>query len=199
MNGEMSLDGYTKEKVQFNMLWVNIFSIIIFILFALVFGIPFHFIWGDIYNFNLIPNQEMGLQTRIVNIVILIIPLFIGTVLHELIHGIFYAIFAKNGFKSIKFGTKLKFGVAYCICKELMQIKKINIAVIMPAIILGFIPAILSLILGNQFLLFYGVLFIMGGAGDFLLIYRLLKEDKEDYFLDLFGPEKYSYIYRKIK
>jgi hypothetical protein len=49
-----------------------------------------------------------------------------GGVVHELIHGFFYALFAKNKFRSIKFGIKLKYGVAYCMCTELMKIKLAN-------------------------------------------------------------------------
>ncbi|MDR2447938.1 MAG: metalloprotease family protein [Treponema sp.] len=50
-------------------------------------------------------------------------------------HGSFYTLFAKNKFKSTKFGIKLKYGAAYCICAELMKIKHSIIAAIMPAII----------------------------------------------------------------
>ena len=197
MNEGIDLDGYIKEKMQFNMLWVNVFALIVLLIAIILFGVPFYFIWPGLINFNFVSSENMGLQ--IINIAFAFIILLIGFVIHEIIHGVFYAIYAKKGFKSIKLGVKLKYGVAYCICNELIQIKKVIIALIMPTIFIGFIPAILSLIIGSYFLLFYGILFIMGGAGDFLVIIRFLKEDKKDYFLDLFGPEKFGYIYRKIK
>jgi len=199
MSEDINLDGYTEEKLKFNMIWVNIFAIIVIIFAILIFGVPFYIIWPELINFSSGYNQNIEIQTRIINIIFALMPLFVGFLIHELIHGIFYAIYAKNGFKSIKIGLKLKYGVAYCICNELIKIKNCIIVLLMPTIILGFIPAILSIVIGSYLLLFYGILFIGGGTGDFLVIIRLLKENKEDYFLDLFGPEKYSFIYRKTK
>jgi hypothetical protein len=202
MDTEVNFDGYTSEKIYFNMLWVNIFAIIVFILFSIIFGGSFYLIWhekivlGNI-NEELTARESMGLTLN--NIVIILIPVLIGMVIHELIHGFFYVLFAKNRFKSIKFGIKLKYGVAYCICTELIKIKHSIIVTIMPAIILGFIPAVFSLFLGSLFWLFIGILFIMAGAGDFLIIIRLLKENKEDYVLDTFGEINCINIYRKIK
>jgi hypothetical protein len=204
MDTEIILDGYTKEKICFNMLWVNIFSIIVFVISVVVFGGLFYLIWYGKIDLNnlIIINKETSQQERVLlvlkNISIIFIPIIIGIILHELIHGFFYSLFVKNKFKSIKFGVKLKYGVAYCICTELVKIKHFFIVSIMPTIILGFIPAILSFFFRNIFLLFFAILFIMCGAGDFWIILRLRKEDKEDYVLDTVGAINCINIYRKI-
>ena len=186
------------------MLWINIFAIIVFIIFSIIFGGSFYLIWHEKFNLgNINIAEELTVSKRMVlvlnNVVIILIPTFIGIVLHELMHGFFYALFAKNRFKSIKFGIKLKYGVAYCICTELIKIKHSIIVTIMPAIILGFIPAVFSLFVGSLFWLLIGIIFIMAGAGDFLLIIRLLKENKEGYVLDTLGEINCINIYRKVK
>jgi hypothetical protein len=199
MDTEISLDGYTKEKIYFNMLWANIFAIIVFVVFATICGGSFYLIWHERINFSI--NEEMAARGKIIlvlkNIAVVLVPILVGCVLHELIHGLFYTFFAKNRFKSIRFGIKPKYGIAYCMCTELIKIKHVIICAAMPTIILGFIPAVFSLIVGSLFWLLFGVMFISAGAGDFLIIVRLLKENKEDYALDTLGEVNCTNIYRK--
>ncbi|MHB9293714.1 hypothetical protein Holit_02844 [Hollandina sp. SP2] len=201
MDTEINLDGYKMDKIYFNMLWINIFAIIVLLIFTVLFGGPFYLIWHEKINSN--REINIAIQRRRIlalqNISVVFVVAIIGGILHELIHGFFYAIFAKHKFKSIKFGIKLKYGVAYCVCTELMKIKHVIIVVIMPAIILGFIPSIFSLFIGSLFLLVFGILFIMAGSGDFLVLLCLLKENKEHYVLDTLGEINCITIYRKNK
>lgn len=187
MDNEPVLNGYQEYKIQFNMLWLNIFAFIVLIIFTALLGGPFYLIWG-INNASI---QKFGLELFIVYI--------FGIVIHELIHGLFFVIFSKNKFKSVKFGIKPKHGAAYCICTEPLKIKHFIIVTIMPAIILGFIPGLISLILGNIYFLVFSLIFIMGASGDFLVIFKMIKENKEDYAIDKLGVEKYIHIYRKIE
>ena len=54
----------------------------------------------------------------------------------------------------------------------------------MPALILGVIPAVISLFIGNLMLLILGVIFISAAAGDFLVVWILRKEDVGSYVQD---------------
>jgi hypothetical protein len=203
MDAEINLDGYKKDKIYFNMLWVNIFSTIAFVIFAILLGGLFYLMWHEKLYINP-ANLETNIDTQRIIILALQNIAFVlgvgitGGVVHELIHGFFYALFAKNKFKSIRFGIKLKYGVAYCICTELMKIKHSIIGAIMPAIILGFIPGIIALFAGSLFWLVFGIVFIACGGGDFLIVLRLIKENKEDYVLDTLGEINCINIYRKI-
>jgi hypothetical protein len=201
MKTGFNLNGYRMDKIYFNMLWVNLFAIIVLIVFTALLGGPFYLIWHEKISIN----RELNIDTKrrillaLQNISFLLVVVIIGCVIHELIHGCFYALFAKNKFKSIKFGIKLKYGVAYCVCTELLKIKHSIIVIIMPAIILGFIPSIFSLVVGSLFWLIFGIIFISAGAGDFLIILRLIKENKDDYILDTFGEINCTTIYRKMQ
>jgi hypothetical protein len=201
METEINLNGYKIDKIYFNMLWMNIFAILVLIISTVLFGGPFYLIWHEKININRKINIDIqgGIILALQNISFVFIVAVIGIILHELIHGFFYAIFAKNKFRSIKFGIKLKYGVAYCVCIELMKIKHFIIGTIMPTIILGFIPSIFSFFIGNLSLLVFSILFIMAGSGDFLIILCLLKENKENYVLDTLGEINCITIYRKIK
>lgn len=46
-----------------------------------------------------------------------------GIVAHEAIHGIFWAAFAKRGFRSIRFGFLWKKLTAYCHCSEPLEVR----------------------------------------------------------------------------
>lgn len=54
----------------------------------------------------------------------------------------------------------------------------------MPAIILGFLPSVWAIITGNFYLLCFGIFFIMGAAGDFMILMTLKNENPEDLVLD---------------
>ncbi|MGQ0828185.1 MAG: DUF3267 domain-containing protein [Bacteroidota bacterium] len=121
-----------------------------------------------------------------------------GIVLHELIHGIVWSRFTKDGFRSIKFGVLWKMLTPYCHCKEPLKVSQYITGVIMPAIILGVVPAIISIVIGNIGLLVFGIFFTMVAVGDFLIINLLRKENKDSLVLD-HPSEAGFFIYRKME
>ncbi len=86
----------------------------------------------------------------------------------------------------------------YCHCKEPLKIKHYIIGAIMPAIILGLLPAIYAVIYGSLNWLLFGVFFTMAAAGDFLVINLIYKENMNDYVQD-HPKEAGCYIYRNDK
>jgi hypothetical protein len=89
---------------------------------------------------------------------IVLIALTIGIILHEL-HGITWAKYTKDGFKSIRFGVLWKFLTPYCHCKEPL-VKHYIIGGIMPAIVLGLFLLYYPLSLAMYFVNF-GIFFTM--------------------------------------
>jgi hypothetical protein len=78
---------------------------------------------------------------------IVLIALTIGIILHELIHGITWAKYTKDGFKSIRF-EYFEILDSYCHCKEPLLVKHY---IIISSYCLGVFPALLSFITGNVF------------------------------------------------
>jgi len=182
---------YKKERKTINLYLANFFIILLLIPIVLIFGIPYYLIWGFQFdNFSL--QQIFGSSW------IILLILFFGTIVHELIHGMVWARFAKNGFKSIKFGVLWKMITPYCHCKEALKIKEYLLGAIMPAIILGFIPATLAIIIGNTVLLIFGMFFMLVAGGDFLIIFAL-RNEKMDTLVEDHPSEAGCYVYRLIE
>ena len=194
-------ENYVKEHVIINIKWANIFGIIVLAIAIVLFGIPFYLFWHQGYPASEIVtvNATLSLLERIINIAIVLLILIIGIIAHELIHGIVFAIYSENKFKSIKFGIMpaSKLFSPYYHCNEVLNIKHYRIALIMPTILLGIIPALISIFIGNIFLLFWGTIFIMAGGGDILMFVKLLKEKKDNWVLDHPSEAGY-YVYKKI-
>jgi len=181
MNQEVLKD-YNKEARIIDLYKANAFSLLFFIPVILIYGVPFYLIWGRQDYIEIMRGYFDGNSVHLAITILLVTVL--GIILHELIHGITWAIFAKRGFKSIKFGIILKMITPYCHCKEPLTTKQYIIGALTPSIILGFIPALVSLVMGNFPLLIFAIFFTVGAAGDFMIIRLMLKEDQDSLVLD---------------
>ena len=72
----------------------------------------------------------------------------------------------------------------YCIPKEILKINHWRIAVLMPLLIMGVIPTLISIFFGKIILFLCGVILIVAGSGDlwFLIEASRLKKDSLIYF-----------------
>ena len=191
------LENYRKEKLTIDLVWANVFGVLILIPIGLLFGLPFYFIWKPQLDIKQYLDSAGPLGAGLGFLLIFEI-LILGIVLHELIHGIIWAKFAKEGFKSIKFGVLWEMLTPYCHCKEALTVRQYIIGAIAPAIILGIIPAIIAIMTGNLGLLIFGMLFTMAAGGDFLIINLIRKESSSDLVQD-HPSEAGCFIYRKIE
>lgn len=179
-----NFDEYEKELRTINLYTANGVSLAITGAATVLFGIPFYLIWK--------PELSLSLQQSL-----LFVLLFIaGIVVHELIHGFFFGLFAKNGFKSIRFGVMWQMLTPYCHCKEPLKIKHYFLGALMPALLLGIIPAMISLFNGSGMMLLFGILFTGAAAGDFMIVWVLRKEYPETYVQD-HPSEVGCFVYKK--
>nr|WP_315398905.1 DUF3267 domain-containing protein [uncultured Sphingobacterium sp.] len=188
------LENYIKEIRTIDLAKANIFSLLLFIPIILVYGLPFYLIWGKLDFIGVF--VESFRENPLFPIAVVIVVLA-GIVVHELIHGATFALFAKHGFKSIKFGILLKMLTPYCHCKEPLRVRQYIVGAIMPAIILGVLPAFIAIFTGNMFLLIFAVFFTGAAAGDFMIIHLIWKEDKDTMVLD-HPSEAGCFIFKKI-
>lgn len=103
-------------------------------------------------------------------------------VLHELIHGITWGIFAENHFHAIDFGIVWSSLSPYCTCADLLGKWQYLLGTAMPTLVLGGATAVLG-VMTNQLLLFYlAECMILSGGGDFLIILKILlyRTDKKE-------------------
>jgi len=204
MENEVFLeDNYSKEEIIVNIVWANIFGVFVLIIAILLFGIPFYSLWHEKFINIQIINSIINSSTQIIMAIkyfaIYLLLLFSLIFIHELIHGISFIIFTKNKLKSIKFGfmSVKKLFTPYCHCREKLKIRHYRIAIMMPLIIMGIIPTITSIIIGNIFLLFWGIICIMAACGDILIFLKTLKQKRDSWIFD-HPTEAGFYIYKKI-
>jgi hypothetical protein len=188
---------YYPEKQSIDLLKANKFGLKVLLITLLGSLLLFYIIWHNSFLSKLKGLLVTdGILDFISGFLLLILVMGVGIVAHELIHGIFWAIFAKSGFRSIKFGILKQYLTPYCHCKEPLKVKHYITGAIMPAVFLGFIPLTLSLIYGSLGWLFFGIFFTAAAGGDFLMIKLLNKEPKNAWVQDHSSEPGY-YIYRK--
>jgi hypothetical protein len=191
------IDGYKKELLTFDLMKANLYAIFSIIPVLILYGVPFVLLWRNTFSKvalkSFIHEFTLGIWGNFVSILLV---MTIGIIAHELIHGITWAMYTKNGFKSIKFGVLWKVLTPYCHCSEPLKVKHYITGAIMPAIILGFLPFVYSLFTGNALWLFFGIFFTMSAVGDFLIVNLVRKENMNSLVLD-HPSEVGCYVFRK--
>lgn len=139
---------------------------------------PFCFIW---------PHGGHALKsvfTSLTSIILLTVAVIVGLAVHELIHGITWACFSENGFRSISFGINPKQFMIYCHCSDPLKIKHYVIGALMPCFLLGVVPVIVAYIIGHAAMLIFGALFIVLALGDILIVWTIRHESPDCKVLD---------------
>ena len=173
---------YSREKITVSVLKANLYAVILILPILVLYFFPYYLIWGSFQ-----PIEIDGVLT--------IIMIIAGIVIHELLHGLSWALFAKNKFKSIKFGIIWKFLTPYCHCKDPLTVKHYIIGTITPFIVLGLIPVIFAIFINSTFLLSFGAFFTIAAGGDIYMAYLLRNENKDSIIQD-HPSEVGCYIYR---
>lgn len=163
----------------------NLRALVFVVPIILLLGVPFYFLWlRDLNLETLIGFYQNNRNLVRFGILWMMISLFAGVILHELIHGLTFRLFCKNGFKSIEFGIMWKYLAPYCHCKEPLPIRPYILGALMPAIVLGFIPAGIGLLTGKFIPLIFGLIFSIASGGDFLIVWLLRGQPKDSLVLD---------------
>jgi len=192
LNDEQFDTGYEKVLKIIDIVKANNIGLKLLIPTILIYGLPFYLIWKDSISFKDMFSADSGW------VFLKWLTIFLaGIVAHELVHGITWALFAKKGFRSIKFGVLWKYITPYCHCKEPLQIRHYLIGAITPFIFVGLLPAVYAIITGSINWLLFGIFYTVGAVGDFLIIKLLLPGKRNDYALD-HPSEAGCYVYRKI-
>lgn len=166
MNRKENLHYYT---YTLNMTILNILSIILFILVS-----------GIIY---LIEHHDNYIITLPISTFFIL--MFLWLIIHELLHGLAFALFKEVKKENITFGMFLEKGIFYCMCKQNIGKKVILTSLLFPLIIIGFITLIIGMIINNYELVFLSILNIVSSIGDIVMTIYFLKCPQDIIYLDL--------------
>lgn len=107
------------------------------------------------------------------NFIFLFVLIVIGIVVHEFIHGITWAIFARKPFSAIKYGFQIKTLTPYAHLKEPVEVNAYRIGAFMPGFILGIFIYIVSLVLGDGNLFWFSLVHTSASGGDWLILWLI--------------------------
>ncbi len=158
-------EGYSARELTVGIVKANVFALILAIpLLALTVFLFF------VRNRASLDGELLRPETTI----ILVVMLLMLTVVHELLHGLTWGIYAKDHFKSIEFGFMKDYLTPYCTCTGPLEKGPYILGALMPLIVLGIIPAVSAIFSGSFWVLILGDLMILSAGGDILIVLKLL-------------------------
>ena len=175
LSEELESEGFVEKDLTVSIVRANIMAFVIGIPLCAPFAAAFFFLHSGVTLFT-----AAGLM-------IMLAVFAVCVVVHELIHGFFWGLFAKGHFKSIEFGFIKEYATPYCTCLEPLNKLQYVIGGIMPGIILGIVPMAVSLFNASFLWLMFGMLMTLAARGDFKIVLKLLchrKSGTEAVYLD---------------
>jgi hypothetical protein len=112
-------------------------------------------------------------NTREWSFFFLLFLLILGMIVHELIHGITWALAGRKPWSSIKFGFQVKTLTPYCHITEPLQVNAYRIGTLMPGLVLGILPYLYSLMSGDANWFWFGLVNTAAAGGDWLILWLI--------------------------
>ena len=166
------------------MLKANIVAIVVMALLGVLGLMAMYAIWGD---FSL-GNPWNGM--------LFIIGFWVGVAVHELIHGFTWMWVTHSSFSHLRFG--LLCGGVYCHIDVPMSKRKYVVGALMPLLLLGIVPFLLSFVIHSLWLMLFGVIFIGCAMGDVLIV-RAIRHDSADTLVYDHPSEAGCVVYLRIE
>lgn len=157
--------GYAQSALTTSIVRANVF--------ALLFGLPFIVVFGALF-FAVNASSPMP-DIGPLSFLLFMLTYILLVVVHELIHGATWAVFAKNRFADIEFGFIKEQLTPYCTCKTPLGKWPYVIGAAMPCIVLGIIPSAVGIVVGSSAWLSMGLLMIISAGGDAMIIWMVLR------------------------
>jgi hypothetical protein len=145
----------------------NLASFVVFTFAVVVGGIAF----ASFHGFALV---WAGFVIFLTDYSTLFITIITGALVHESLHAVGFAVGSARGWRSVRFGFSLKDVAPYTHCSDDLSFQSFMLATLLPGLILGIVPLVFSIILGNGWLFAFSCFFTAGAGGDFLCAYKLV-------------------------
>lgn len=101
--------------------------------------------------------------------------LIVSVVAHELIHGLAWQVFGGASDASVSYGFQWRTLTPYAHLKGPVEVNTYRIVGLMPGLVLGILPYLLSLVLANVPLLMFSVIHTFAAGGDWLILWSIRK------------------------
>ncbi len=161
---KLESEGYTGVELTVCIVKANVFALVLFVVLMAAAVLLFYLV-----------NRQINMNLDIWSYLLFFAIMLVFVVVHELIHGISWAIFAERHFKDIEFGFMKEYLTPYCTCKSGLSMGQYIFGSLMPLVVLGIIPMIAGIFSGSLFWTFMGVVMADSAAGDILVVLNILR------------------------
>ena len=148
-----------KEEITIRISQVYYYSFLFLIPIGILFIVPFFLVWGKEIS-RLIEYLLLRVKSDWSTIFfyldflkkfsLLLLILILGALIHELLHGCSWLLLSKKKLSALKIGIMVQDMSPYIHCKVPLPVWVYRIGVVLPGIVLGFLPAIIGLIIGGS-------------------------------------------------
>lgn len=163
IKSRLEAQGYQQFDLTIGLVYANGMAFVLGLPIIALLGVGF--LWA---------NETLSVNFHGIGALLFFLVFFLLIVAHELIHGLFWSIFAKKHWKSISFGFIAQYLTPYCTCNEPLRKYEYIIGALMPTVLLGILPAIISTFTGSVPLFLMGAVMIISGGGDLTILLKLL-------------------------
>jgi hypothetical protein len=112
-------------------------------------------------------------NTREWSFFFLLFLLILGVFVHELIHGIAWALAGRKPWSSIKFGFQVKTLTPYCHITEPLEVNAYRIGTLMPGLLLGILVYLYSWMSGDTNWFWFSLVNMAAAGGDWLVLWLI--------------------------
>lgn len=167
---EMDKKGFEARLEKISVLTANLYGIVLFFIAGFIsFGIYVLVHGGDGVLAKAFYLEGPG--GVLFFFVIYCVTIFV----HEFIHGFFWHFHCEKKWGSIDFGFNPKNITPYCHCCEALTVRQYFWGCIAPTLLLGVVPIIIGIVIAFPFLVTIGVIGVVGGIGDMMVVATLRK------------------------
>lgn len=164
----LEAQGYRKREFTIGLVQANVMAILIMLPFLVGLAALY-------YGVNPIAPAEGQVTITLPGAALFLAALLLLLVLHELIHGLTWGLFAPSHFRAISFGVIWIALTPYCTCSEPLKRWQYALGGAMPTLVLGVGAGILATTLRLPWLFGLAELMLLGGGGDCYILLKIAR------------------------
>jgi len=162
---EMERQGYRKTDLTIGVVKANLLALIVMLPFAVLSGAVV---------LSRVSFLSMAELMSPFDFLLFLLAMLLLTAVHEGIHALTCAMFAKDHWKSIRFGVIWKALTPYCTCLRPVNRGQYILGAAMPTLVLGIGLTAAAALTGIFWVFILAIAMIFGGGGDFAIILKML-------------------------
>ena len=161
---EEGTDGKETLDLTVSLLAANVYGVAAGVLPAFISFTLFLLIWG---------GERLAAALANVAFLQAIGVVVVGAFFHELLHAVGWLLFAGLPWRAIEIGVKWKILTPYAHSHQPMPARGYRWGTALPGLLMGILPSLLAILVGNGPLFLFGAFFTVVAGGDFLVLWLL--------------------------